>query len=119
MAPEYPSAINTILLHTGQPTARNEINAPAVPIFIEVSSTLAESFFTYVPKSIPERSDVIRTTGTDQLVTTISRPKIGFAKTAVGMEITSPVTIVLIITALHRRKLQVRRIIKYLFKTLT
>jgi len=85
------------LLHTGHPTARNEKNAPAVPTFIEVSSAFAGSFFTYVANSSPESTEVMTITGTDQLVTSMSRPKNEFSKTAVGIEIKRAVKIAVVI----------------------
>jgi hypothetical protein len=77
-----------------------------------VSSVFAESFLTYVAKSNPERIDVITITGTDQLVTAISRPNTEFSKTAVGIEITSPVTIALTVAVIQRRIFHARRIVK-------
>jgi hypothetical protein len=44
-----------------------------------------------VANNIPERIDVAITTGTDQEVTGISRPKIGVFKIAVGREMNNPV----------------------------
>jgi hypothetical protein len=51
-------------------------------------------------------------TGIDQLVTAMSRPKNEFSRTAVGIEITSPVTIALMAAVIQRRMLQARRMIK-------
>jgi hypothetical protein len=103
------------LLHTGHPTARNEKKAPAVPTLIDVSSAFAGSFFTYVANNKPERIEVITITGTDQLVTSISRPKNEVSKTAVGIEIKRAVKIAVVIATTHLRTPQFRRVIKYLF----
>ena len=114
MAPEYPSAINASLLQTGQPTAKKDSSAPALPIFSCLGFSSEKSFFTYVAVNSPVRIDEITITVTDQLVTAISRPKIGFSTTAVGNAITKYVRTPTLIATTHLLVLQVSSEVKQL-----
>ncbi len=44
IAPVYPSANNTSLLHTGQPTAKNVMTAPVIPKRDPLSRLVDASF---------------------------------------------------------------------------
>ena len=69
IAPLDPMASRTNLLHTGQPTAKKEMNPPSVPILSEVSvpSTLISSSLidsrTYVAIRRPPRIALKMTVG--------------------------------------------------------
>src|SRR5487761_2609541 len=107
-APEAPSASRTILLQTGQPTAKNVSTPPATPNRDGRSSPSLGSGAdpgsrTYVANTSPLSTAVTMSTGHDHHVTPTSRPKIGVGIIAVGTATTSTVTSAVAIAAPHRR----------------
>jgi hypothetical protein len=55
-----------------------------------------------VAKSSPDKIEVATSTGTDQLITPIARPKIGFAITAVGSPIKKNVAMATLTAVIQR-----------------
>src|SRR5665647_319284 len=107
-APDAPSASSTILLHTGQPTAKKVSTPPATPNRDGRSSRSCVSGAdpgsrTYVANTSPLSTAVTMSTGQDHHVTPTSRPKMGVGIIAVGTATTSTVMTAVAIAAPHRR----------------